>query len=90
MRTTTAIDEEADMSTTTEAVAVTRFRGRDGERHTVLVRRTDEGWEIVDAHGEEETRIELLSDPQDDRGCAEAVARDYARCAAEPDWARVA
>jgi hypothetical protein len=87
MRTASPIDEETTMSI--ESVAVARYRDRDGAEHSVIVRVIDGGWEVVDENGDDGKLVEALSDPPDDLGCAEAIARDYARQAVEPAWALV-
>ena len=71
----------------TQSAAVARYRGTDGAEHAVIVRVIEGGWEVVDEDGQDGEVVEALTDPPDDRACAEAIARDYARQAALPAWA---
>jgi hypothetical protein len=48
----------------------------------------ERGWQIVDQNGAGREVVETLTDPHDEREQAEAVARDYARWAKLPRWAR--
>ena len=80
------LDEEKEMRRT--SIPVARFRAPDGAEHTVAVRAVKEGWQIVDENGQGPDVIETLSNPQDGREQAEAVARDYAQWAVLPTWAR--
>jgi hypothetical protein len=61
-----------------------------GRRHEVAVKAIKGGWEIADVCGEEREVIETLTDPQDTRECAEAVARDWAGQAVAPNVALIA
>jgi hypothetical protein len=61
-----------------------------GRRHEVVVIAVAVGWEIADVCGEEREVIETLTDPQDTRECAEAVARDWAGQAVAPNLALIA
>lgn len=70
-----------------QSVAVACYRDSAGNEHSVIVRAIDGGWEVVDETGDDAKVIEALTDPPDDRGCAEAIARDYATQAVEPAWA---
>jgi hypothetical protein len=54
----------------------------------VAVVAVKEGWQIVDENGRGPELIEILTNPQDGREQAEAVARDYAQWAVLPTWAR--
>lgn len=80
------LDEEKEMRGT--PIPVARFRAPDGAEHTVAVRAVNDGWQIVDENGQGPEVIETLTSPQDGREQAEAVARDYARWAVLPTWAR--
>jgi hypothetical protein len=61
------------------APAIGRYRDKEGARHEVVVRATSEGWQVldrdVDAGAAHE--VEALTDTQDGRPQAEAIARDY-------------
>jgi len=79
-------DEEEEMGRT--PIPVARFRAPDGAEHTVAVLAVKEGWQIVDQNGRGPDVVDTLTDPQDGREQAEAVARDYAEWAVLPTWAR--
>jgi hypothetical protein len=56
------------------------YRDADGARHELVVRETaDGGWHVLDLDVEAETArvIDTLTDDQDGRPQAEAIARDY-------------
>jgi hypothetical protein len=74
--------------TTMQAVAVSRYRDSQAADHVVVVQRTDEGWEILDESDGDSRLVDRLTDPADDRACAEALARDYAGQAVLPAWAK--
>ena len=80
------LHEENEMRRT--PIPVARFRAPDGAEHTVAVRSVTDGWQIVDENGQGPEVIETLTNPQDGREQAEAVARDYAQWAVLPTWAR--
>jgi hypothetical protein len=61
-----------------------------GRRHEVIVITVEGGWEIADVCGEQHEVIDTLTDPQDTRECAEAVARDWAGQAIAPNLALIA
>ena len=67
---------------------VAHFRAPDGSRHTVAVMAVEEGWRIVDQNGGDPEVVDTLTNRDDGREQAEAVARDYARWARLPTWAR--
>ena len=69
-------------------IPVARFRAPDGARHTVAVMAVEEGWRIVDQNGRDPEVVDTLTNRDDGREQAEAVARDYARWATLPTWAR--
>jgi len=71
----------------TQSAAVASYRDPDGAEHSVIVRVIDGGWEVVDESGDDGNVVEALTDPPDDLGCAEAIARDYATQAVQPVWA---
>ena len=54
-----------------------RYRDADGVWHTLKVRHTTGGWQVVDLAGEREHVIETLTGVGDGRPQADAVARDY-------------
>ena len=54
-----------------------RYRDADGVWHTLQVRNTDGGWQVVDLAGEQERVIETLTGIGDGRQQADAIARDY-------------
>ena len=64
-----------------------RYRDADGVWHTLEVRRSTVGWQVVDHHGEQERVIETLSGVGEGRPQADAIVRDYlttvGRCPAE-------
>jgi hypothetical protein len=56
------------------------YRDADGHRHELVVRESAEGgWNVLDLDIEADTAhlVEALSDEQDGRPQAEAIARDY-------------
>lgn len=61
-----------------------------GRRHEVTVHAVKDGWEIADVCGEERDVVDTLTDEEDTRECAEAVARDWAGQAVEPNLALIA
>ena len=69
-------------------IPVARFRAPDGSHHSVDVRPTKEGWQIVDQNGRGPEVVDTLTHPEDGREQAEAVARDYAQWAELPTWAK--
>jgi hypothetical protein len=55
------------------------YRARDGDEHLVTVERASaNGWLIVDIAGTAGVIVDTLSEPDDRRAQAEAIARDYA------------
>jgi hypothetical protein len=54
-----------------------RYRDADGVWHTLKVRNTAGGWQVVDLAGERERVIETLTGVGDGRPQADAIARDY-------------
>ena len=54
-----------------------RYRDADGVWHTLHVRHTAGGWQVVDRAGEQERVIETLTGVGDGRPQADAIARDY-------------
>ena len=54
-----------------------RYRDADGVWHTLQVRNTAGGWQVVDLAGEQERVIETLTGVGDGRPQADAIARDY-------------
>ena len=74
----------------TRTLPAATYRDSVGQRHEVIVQRVDEGWEIADLCGEERQVVDTLTDEQDTRECAEAVARDWAGQAVEPNLALIA
>lgn len=54
-----------------------RYRDADGVWHTLRVRHTAGGWQVIDLAGEQERVIETLTGVGDGRPQAEAIARDY-------------
>ena len=54
-----------------------RYRDADGVWHTLQVRNTACGWQVVDHAGEQERVIETLTGVGDGRPQADAIARDY-------------
>ena len=69
-------------------IPVAQFRASDGSNHSVDVRPTKEGWQVVDQNGRGPQVVDTLTHPEDGREQAEAVARDYAQWAELPTWAR--
>jgi hypothetical protein len=60
--------------------AIGSYRDADGHRHALVVReRADGGWNVLDLDVEADTAhlVEALTDEQDGRPQAEAIARDY-------------
>jgi hypothetical protein len=63
------------VNTTAQTSTVARYRDRAGLAHRVLVRATEDGWEILDVA----TRlVDRLHAAYDDRDAAEALARAFA------------
>ena len=54
-----------------------RYRDADGVWHTLQVRNTAGGWQVVDLAGEQERVIETLTGVGDGRPQAHAIASDY-------------
>jgi hypothetical protein len=57
-----------------------RYRDAESYRHELVVRETaDGGWQVLDANTDTETAhvVDTLTDDQDGRPQAEAIARDY-------------
>jgi hypothetical protein len=73
----------------TRTLPVATYRDKLGIRHEVTVGAIEAGWEIADVCGDERQVVDTLTDPQDDRACAEAVARDWAGQAVEPNLALI-
>ena len=69
-------------------IPVVRFQAPDGSQHTVGVMPVKEGWQIVDQNGRGPEVVDTLTNRDDGREQAEAVARDYAQWAKLPTWAR--
>jgi hypothetical protein len=64
------------------------YRGANGVRHEIVVRRTAAGdWQVLDTCADETSVIESLDGLVDGEPQAEAVARDYAANRARPDAA---
>ncbi len=74
----------------TRTLPTATYRDAAGVRHEVIVEPVNEGWEIADVHGEERQVVDTLTDSQDTRECAEAVARDWAEQAVNPNLALIA
>jgi hypothetical protein len=62
-----------------------RYRDADGVWHTLQVRNTAGGWQVVDLAGEQERVIETLTGVGDGRPQADAIARDYLTTVARRD-----
>ena len=69
---------------------VATYRDGFGIRHEVMVQAVEAGWEIADVCGEERQVIDTLTHQEDTRECAEAVARDWAGQAVEPNLPLIA
>ena len=54
-----------------------RYRDSDDVWHTLQVRNTAGGWQVVDVAGHQECVIETLTGVDDGRPQADAIARDY-------------
>ena len=54
-----------------------RYRDADGRWHKIEVRKSSDGWRVLDVDGERERVIETLSAIDDGRAQADAIARDY-------------
>jgi hypothetical protein len=71
-----------------------RYRDADGVWHTLEVRNTAGGWQVVDLDEEQERVIETLTGLGDGRTQADAIARDYlstvGRCATDSESSAVA
>jgi hypothetical protein len=74
----------------TRRLPTATYRDAAGQRHEVIVEAVDAGWEIADLCGEEIQVIDTLTDPEDTRECAEAVACDWAGQAVDPNLALIA
>jgi hypothetical protein len=81
-------NEPALKDTTRKPIPVARFRAPDGSSHIVAVVEVHGGWRILDQNGGEPAVVDTLTHREDGREQAEAVARDYARWAQLPTWAR--
>jgi hypothetical protein len=70
------------------------YRDADGVWHTLEVRNTADGWQVVDHDDAQERVIETLTGVGDGRPQADAVARDYlttvGSCGADSEAAAVA
>jgi len=70
------------------------YRDADGVWHTLQVRHTAGGWQVVDHADEQERVIETLTGVDDGRPQADAIARDYlttvGSCGADSEAAPVA
>ncbi len=55
------------------------YHDADGTRHDVLVRQTQDGWQVLDRDtaARRARVIDTLDGPEDGRLQAEAIARDY-------------
>jgi hypothetical protein len=74
----------------TRTLPTATYRDRYGRRHEVIVEPVESCWEIADLCGEERQVIDTLADQEDTRECAEAVARDWAGQALEPNLPLIA
>jgi hypothetical protein len=74
----------------TRTLPTATYRDSVGARHEVIVEAVETGWEIADVCGEERQVIDTLTDDEDTRECAEAVARDWAGQAPSPNLPLIA
>jgi hypothetical protein len=76
--------------TNTRTLPTATYRDAAGARHEVIVEAVQAGWEIADVCGEERRVIDTLTDEEDTRECAEAVARDWVGQALQPNLPLIA
>jgi hypothetical protein len=74
----------------TRTLPTATYRDRYCRRHEVVVEAVEAGWEIADLCGEDRQVIDTLTDSEDTRECAEAVARDWAGQAVDPNLSLIA